>query len=78
MQRMASLLRSKAFGEPILEGFIASIGGLDGRLRNSAVAAIAEQLSGPFSAPASACKNTGRISLLLFHRRNEVCTQPVL
>ena len=63
---MASLMRSKAYGEPILEGFIASIGGLDGRLRNSVVAAIAEQLSGPFSPPATiACKNTGVMPLLL-------------
>ena len=75
---MASLLRSKAYVEPILEGFVASIGGLDGRLRSSVVAAIAEQLSGPFSPPASACKDTGRIFLLLFHRKNEVRTQPVL
>lgn len=43
---MAPLLWSMAYGESVLEGFIASIGGLDGRLRKSISAAIAEQLPG--------------------------------
>ena len=42
---MVPLLWSKAYGEPVLEGFIASIGGLDGRLRRSVSAAIAKRLA---------------------------------
>ena len=46
VRQMAELLWSKAYGEPVLEGFIASAGGLDGRLRRSVASAIAEQLAG--------------------------------
>ena len=46
MRSLAPLLWSTPYREPVLEGFIASIGGLDGRLRRSVSAAIAQQLSG--------------------------------
>lgn len=46
MQSLAPLLWSAPYREPVLEGFIASIGGLDGRLRRAVSAAISQQLSG--------------------------------
>ena len=46
VQQMAELLWSGAYGEPVLEGFIASAGGLDGRLRRFVSSAIAEHLAG--------------------------------
>ena len=46
MRSLAPLLWSAPYREPVLEGFIASIGGLDGRLRKSVSAAVAQQLSG--------------------------------
>ena len=54
MRSLAPLLWSTPYREPVLEGFIASIGGLDGRLRRSVSAAIAQQLSG-VAQPHNAC-----------------------
>lgn len=45
---MAALLWSEAYWEPVLEGFIASIGGLDGQLRSAVSEAIAGTMSGAF------------------------------
>ena len=45
---MAALLWSEAYWEPVLEGFIASIGGLDGQLRSAVLEAIAGTMSGAF------------------------------
>ncbi len=42
---LVPLLWSKAYGKPVLEGLVASIGGLDGRLRRSVSAAIAKHLA---------------------------------
>ena len=45
---MAALLWSEAYWEPVLEGFIASIGGLDGQLRSAVSEAIAGTMSGAY------------------------------
>ena len=45
---MAALLSCEAYREPVLEGFVASIGGLDGQLRSAVLEAIAGTILGAF------------------------------
>ena len=75
MRSLAPLLWSAPYREPVLEGFIASIGGLDGRLRRSVSAAIAQQLSGaaqPESQPLNRTRNTNS-HLLCLRSLLQVC-----
>ena len=68
MRSVAPLLWSAPYREPVLEGFIASIGGLDGRLRRSVSAAMAQQLPGvaqPESLPLARRKLTQSCLLCL-------------